>query len=210
MLQERDLYLEQDYEQLTLFQGETHVNRIVLQTEIEKEKRTKDFYGLNTCELSKNSDRIGCLTKMLLEVYPTELFLKKLTIWSKKAITVSCYLYQLLPSVRGILGKELLSLPTPTASDCKGGRSPETSQRVGRTERNNLRDYIRHIHATPTASQNHKKIRCLTPSEENGTHGKILPGSLGEHYPETIGRYPNPQFLEWMQGFPIGWTELKH
>ena len=90
----------------------------------------------------------------------------------------------------------------------QGGRSPEASRKCGRNMRNNLRDYIRHIHAAPTASQKHKKIRLLTPSEENGTHGKALPGRLGEHYPEIIGRYPNPQFLEWMMGFPIGWSDV--
>lgn len=208
-LQAKTFSKEQDYKQSNLFQAETLVNLIVLPTETEKETKTKGFYGQNTFDLSKNSDRIGLLTKMLLEAYPTESFLEKLTNWSKKVITAQCFLYQLSPSVRGISDKEYLSLPTPTASDHKGGRTPQTSALCGRTERNNLRDYVRHIHATPTASQNHKKIRNLTPSEANGTHGKILPGSLGEHYPETIGRYPNPQFLEWMQGYPIGWTEVQ-
>lgn len=62
--------------------------------------------------------------------------------------------------------------------------------------------------ATPTASQCYKPIRALCPSEMNGTHGKTLPGSLGERYPEHIGKRINPRYVEWMMGLPIGWTEL--
>src|SRR5690606_1781812 len=58
---------------------------------------------------------------------------------------------------------------------------------------------------TPTTSQNHKPIRALAPSEANGTHGVILPGGLGHKYPDLIGKYINPEYLEWMMGFPIGW-----
>lgn len=36
-------------------------------------------------------------------------------------------------------------LPTPTASDCKGGRSPEAAEAVGRGPNNNLRDFCRQI-----------------------------------------------------------------
>lgn len=61
--------------------------------------------------------------------------------------------------------------------------------------------------ATPTASQSYKKIRPLAPSEANGKHGKVLPGSIGEKFPSYIGMYPNPEFVEWMMGFPPGWTK---
>ena len=62
--------------------------------------------------------------------------------------------------------------------------------------------------ATPTASQSYKKIRQLAPSEANGKHGKVLPGSIGEKFPSYIGMYPNPAFVEWMMGFPEDWTKI--
>jgi hypothetical protein len=62
--------------------------------------------------------------------------------------------------------------------------------------------------ATPSASQNYKPIRPLAPSEATGKHGKVLPGSLGEKWPEHIGKPINPQFVEWMMGFPKNWTKI--
>ena len=34
--------------------------------------------------------------------------------------------------------------------------------------------------------------------------------SFGLSIADVVGGQPNPMFLEWMMGFPIGWTELKH
>lgn len=62
--------------------------------------------------------------------------------------------------------------------------------------------------ATPTASQAYKRIRPLAPSEANGKHGKVLPGSLGENFESYIGKYPNPAFVEWMMGYPENWTKI--
>jgi hypothetical protein len=103
--------------------------------------------------------------------------------------------------------------------------------------------------ATPRASQDHKPIRPLAPSEANGTHGKTLVADIGNQLLPTPtvqdaknngsesqqkrntkplnavainlsleetgnnGESPlrlglNPEFVEAMMGFPIGWTDL--
>lgn len=59
--------------------------------------------------------------------------------------------------------------------------------------------------ASPRASQDFKPIRKQTPQEYNGRHGNALCASLGIICQERIGQYINPQFVEWMMGFPIGW-----
>lgn len=59
--------------------------------------------------------------------------------------------------------------------------------------------------ASPRASQDYKPIRVQTPKEHSGKHGQTLCASIGIIYPEHIGRYINPQFVEWLMGFPIGW-----
>lgn len=59
---------------------------------------------------------------------------------------------------------------------------------------------------TPAASQAHKKIRPLAPSEANGTHGQMTVGMMGERHPETIGGYLNPVWVEWLMGYPAEWT----
>lgn len=62
---------------------------------------------------------------------------------------------------------------------------------------------------TPTTSQDYKPVRPLAPSEANGTHGKILVGSIGKEHPHLIGRYLKPLVTEYLMGWPIGWTDLK-
>jgi hypothetical protein len=62
--------------------------------------------------------------------------------------------------------------------------------------------------ASPRASQDFKPIRKQTPQEHVGKHGQTLCSSLGIIFPERIGQYINPQFVEWMMGFPLGWGDI--
>lgn len=62
--------------------------------------------------------------------------------------------------------------------------------------------------ASPRASQDFKPIRKQTPKEHSGKHGQTLSSSIGIICPERIGQYINPQFAEWMMGFPIGWGDI--
>ena len=64
--------------------------------------------------------------------------------------------------------------------------------------------------ASPRASQDFKPIRKQTPQEHNGKHGQTLCSSIGIICPEHIGQYINPQFSEWMMGFPIGWGDINN
>ena len=63
--------------------------------------------------------------------------------------------------------------------------------------------------ASPRASQDFKPIRKKTPQERSGKHGQTMCSSLGTIFPERIGQYINPQFAEWMMGFPIGWGDIR-
>lgn len=63
--------------------------------------------------------------------------------------------------------------------------------------------------ASPRASQDFKPIRKQTPREHSGKHGQTMCSSLGIIFPERIGQYINPQFAEWMMGFPIGWADIR-
>jgi hypothetical protein len=62
---------------------------------------------------------------------------------------------------------------------------------------------------TPTASQANKLIRNPSPTRLNGTHGWDIQDRIGLIIPNLIGKKINPQFLEWMMGYPISWTEIK-
>lgn len=72
-------------------------------------------------------------------------------------------------------------------------------------------EMARELLPTPAASQNHKAVRPLAPSERDGTHGTMLVGALGEEIGdlgESRRLYLNPQFVAKMMGFPPGWFDL--
>ncbi len=101
-------------------------------------------------------------------------------------------------------------LPTPTANDAKNNGSPSNWRR------NSLPLNTIVLLATPTASQDYKAVRPLSPSEANGTHGKTLVGDVGNQLGVEIGEsgeserlYLNPEFVETMMGFPTGWTNIE-
>jgi len=118
-------------------------------------------------------------------------------------------------------GTESSSLPTPQAFDAKDFKKKDltdkTTKNGKRGGRSNLREVdFENMLATPRASQDHKPIRPLAPSEANGTHGKTLVADIGnelEVKTGSNGESPlrlglNPEFVEAMMGFPIGWTDL--
>ncbi len=63
---------------------------------------------------------------------------------------------------------------------------------------------------TPTASQAAKPIRKPSPTRLKKKHGYDLQDKIGEKYPELIGQKINVQFLEWLMGYPLNWTEVEH
>ena len=55
---------------------------------------------------------------------------------------------------------------------------------------------------TPVASDS-------TRSPGSESHCR-LKKSRGLRLPEELGARPGPELLEWMMGYPIGWTDVKH
>ena len=76
--------------------------------------------------------------------------------------------------------------------------------------RRHMRDTGFLLLASPRASQDFKPIRKQTPTEHGGNHGQALCSSLGIIYPDRIGQYINPQYVEWMMGFPTGWADISN
>jgi hypothetical protein len=93
-----------------------------------------------------------------------------------------------------------LMMPTPRSSEC---RSPSTTERhpsiVGMGKRL----------ATPTASD--CKRATAAPSQKGRSlSGDMMPGgALGlDATTGSESQRLSPSFVEWMMGFPIGWTEI--
>ena len=92
------------------------------------------------------------------------------------------------------------------ARDWKGGRTVETLQKKGRSITNSLPDAVTgQLWPTPTANEDHA-----------GRPGGKMQKMLGNH-PEVRGTTEaewrrgslNPTWVEWLMGYPKGWTDLE-
>jgi hypothetical protein len=92
--------------------------------------------------------------------------------------------------------------PTPTKSDGMGG--PGTSEK--RMGGENLRTVVK-IWPTPQASDNRDRGHIGMPAiQRRQEKGKQI--GLGQSVSATSGAL-NPEWVEWLMGWPIGWTDLK-
>ncbi|MNW65898.1 hypothetical protein D3C74_443220 [compost metagenome] len=102
--------------------------------------------------------------------------------------------------------------PTPQASDDRdrGNLSnPSIQRRIANRKQLNLSMVVKgDMWPTPTASQDWKPIRPLAPSEATGSHGTMLVGAVGNNQPEYVGKQLNPNWVECLMGFPMGWTNI--
>tara|TARA_Y100000593_G_C4064894_1_gene216236 strand:+ start:173 stop:505 length:333 start_codon:yes stop_codon:yes gene_type:complete len=89
-------------------------------------------------------------------------------------------------------GKEFLSshIPTPRA------QARLSSNRTIKEYRHNLEEFVT-IWPTPTSRD-----------WRSGKGARERPGH-SQQIPEMIGGQLNPQWVEWLMGFPAGWTDLE-
>ena len=184
---------EQDYEQLTLFPADSPASRFPWQ-ESKKEKGMIVTYGLKCSELSESCARIALSVRTYLESsgLPPGRWSR---IWSRQGITSSCSVLKLRLSELDTGERECSLWPTPTARDHKGANSmehlmqpkePGNQHHIGQ-----LANAVK-LYTTPCAA------------DATGTTGGANHRSLRT---DVAGQL-NPMWVEWLQGFPIGWTEL--
>jgi hypothetical protein len=56
----------------------------------------------------------------------------------------------------------------------------------------------------PTPARRDYRYPNANPYSERGG------GKKGEQLPNAVGGALNPTFVEWLMGFPLGWTDLGH
>lgn len=222
---------EQDYEQLTLFPADSPASRFPWQ-ESKKEKGMTVTYGLRCSELSESCARIALSVRTYLESsrLPPG---KWSRIWSRQGITSSCSVLKLRLSERGTGERECSLWPTPTALDPAKERM-KSKQQAGNS-RHSL-DLPRAVRLWPTPRANEgKDVLQSVPSSRQKEPGKcnltqavaleMLATPCARDYRtgqrrrwedpkrannlnDQIGGQLNPAWVEWLQGFPIGWTDL--
>lgn len=198
----------QDYEQLTLFPADSHdrASRLVLPGSEEAQKMTVTS-GRRCLELYKNSSPVGLLAKMLLESSTWRSTRCYLT-WKISATPAKRLLFRLVPSMPRTGETDALSWPTPTAADSYTGNLKSTQQKEGSRHSLNLSDAVK-LFPTPT-SRDYKGARKPETLEAVGRTGRnSLPDYVASLYmSQGNGGQLNPDWVEALMGFPVGWTAL--
>lgn len=147
--------------------------------------------GLNSYESLSKVEQISLFGKTSLEHLATDLT-QFSGAWPKAGMMRSGKLYQHPPLEHHTDAIVSSLLPTPQAYSFQKSHSP------GQTKL----DLRLRMLPTPTA---HLAKEMGAPSEATRNQP-----SLHHILGLMPGQVLNPQFVEWMQGFPIGWTDLQH
>ena len=185
---------EQDYEQLTLFQGASHASHLVLPGSEKAVKMTVSS-GLKCCELSRNYGPLGSLVKMLLgsSVWSST---KCYLTWKPSATPSKRLLFRLVPSMPRTGGTEFSSWPTPTAADVYTEKL-QSSQQKGEGRHSLTLGRAVQMWPTPIASD-WKNRGCLDFRKNR------------EYQLQTaVGGQLNPDWVCAMMGFPSGWLDVE-
>jgi len=185
----------QMWNQPTLFAVDIPASRSVKQDK-EKEKMTHGTFGLGYETPLAFLDPVSCSWKMYKVMFPLG-ELPSLEKLPNSGMTVNGVLYQ-RPAWAPITEETDLSLwPTPTTRDYKDGRKPR--YRNGKLQTDTLGRAVA-IWPTPVASG----------GLDGGSHSRAsMKKLLGTPYEVPPTGQLNPTWVEWLMGFPEGWTDLK-
>ena len=254
---------QMDFFPSTSSQADTLANLSPSQVE-KKVKKIQVTSGQSILDLSKSSDQLGLLEKMLVDTL-NSVSTPYLRTWKAKVTPQGRLVFQLRASGRTTKEKESGSWHTPTVMDHLPTRTEEAlkkqymNHRKGRTEHSTLRDQVTfpkpdQMWRTPdnmaggsnlpgiqkALDEGHLKrpsgqpiqIRLQdqvreerlwpTPAAHEGRLGyqrrdtgkkgtqkslttKVIDKEGGRE--KTTGQL-NPTWVEWLMGYPIGWTDL--
>jgi len=190
--------------QLTFSQEASHASHSRLPGS-EKAREMTVRCGRKCLRLFSTSSPVGLLAKMLLESSTWNSTLCYLR-WKIRVMKSKRLLFQLAPSMPRTDGTGFGLWRTPHASDGEGG---VMEMRPGTTGHYKLRDHVHPKNAkmwpTPTG-RDHKDgtAQSCANVEENGLLGRVI---HDKDNPQ-LGSL-NPTWVEWLMGYPEGWTDLK-
>jgi hypothetical protein len=124
--------------------------------------------------------------------------------WPRSGLMRSGIAYRLPPLVPRISGTGCSFWPTPRALEIRNGDSHLRERtKPGRAGPSGLTSMVQYVESgrypTPTA-RDYRSGKGKTQAERGRTAGPSLA--------EMSGGLLNPQWVEWLMGFPLGWTDL--
>lgn len=218
-----------DYEQLTLFPADSHASRSA-SPESGRGRATTATCGRRCSESYANSDPLGCLVKTCLESSIWRSTRCCLT-WKTSATPRNRLLFRLAASMPRTKENESQLWPTPStgAALCAGSGNFQTLKRMA--EKGLITEEERRQLSQGNGGKTNpgllewlmgyeqeftKLIPTPTASGYRGAMSKRFFGvgdyrhnltELLECTPLGIIGRMNPEYLEWLMGYPIGWTE---
>jgi len=217
--------------QLTLFAADSLASHTVWPGS-EKARQMTVTSGRNIAGLLPNSNRLGLLVKMCLEssqLFSTRCYLT----WKVSTTPGKRLLFRLAVSMPSTKEIEYGLLPTARATDGeKGSRTADGALRELKRGRN--KDLGMLAALWPTLHGNcytgagtqgrmgglnlQTAVMYATPSARDWRSGKASEETHNRNsrpLSEQVGKLENggqlnPEFVEWLMGFPIGWTDLEH
>ena len=207
---------QMDFFPSTSSQADTLANLSPSQVE-KKVKKIQDTSGQSILDLSKNSDQLGLLEKMLVDTLNSVSTPYSRT-WKVKTTPQGRLVFQLLASVPNTKEKESGLWRTPDAYS--GGSNlnkikealaeGHLKRKSGHTIQIRLADQVREPRLWPTPAAHEARLGY----QRRDTGKKGTQKSLSTIVIDTEGGREkttgqlNPTWVEWLMGYPTGWTDL--
>lgn len=190
--------------------------------ENRKDLRMNATYGRKCAGLLQNLDPVSCLGKMLLASSIWGSTKRSLT-WQKRDTLFSHSYFRLAVSAHGMSASELLSsrlmFPTPLVSD-KGTVKDAQSLDVFLSDNEIFRKKNKSgaiwslplsaavFYLTPVASDRFRSTLKPSAYDPKKKNGNLSAQVIFQENPLSDTAALNPDWVEWLMGFPKGWTEL--
>ena len=187
-----------------------------------KDLRMNATYGRRCAELLPNCGPVGCLGKMLLASSIWGSTKRSLT-WQKRDTLFSHSYFRLAASAHGMSASELLSsrlmFPTPLASDKCTGRDAQnldvflSDNGIFRKKNKNGSIWSLPLSAavfylTPVASDGFRSTLKPSAFDPKKKDGNLSAQMIALEQPVSDTAALNPDWVEWLMGFPKGWTDV--
>lgn len=212
---------KQDLKPSPLFQGDFPASPSPPR-ENGKGLRIPATYGRKCAGLLPSCGPIGCLGKMLLasSIWGST---KRFLTWQKRDTLFSHSYFRLAASAHGMSASELLSsrlmFPTPLASDKCTNRDAQNLDvflsEGGIFRKRNKSGAIWSLslsaavyYLTPAASESYRSTLKPEAFRNSSPTSNLSAQMIAQEKPVSDTAALNPNWVEWLMGFPLGWTDV--
>ena len=200
---------------------DSHASPFPLQ-ESARDLQIPATFGRKCAGLLPNCGPIGCLGKMLLasSIWGST---KRFLTWQKRDTLFSHSYFRLAASAHGMSASELLSsrlmFPTPLASDKCTNRDAQNLDvflsEAGILRKRNRSGAIWSLslsaavyYLTPTASEGYRSTLKPEAFRSSQASANLSTQIILQEQPHSESAALNPDWVEWLMGFPLGWTDV--